>query len=167
MIKSMNIAWWVQRWAELTPERPAIIFENQVISYNELCARADRTSCWLQSIGIEKGDRVAVMLHNCPEFLDLFLACSRLGAIFVPINFRVTSIELDYFITNCRPRLFIHGDDFLGVVKELELEKYLPPMMVAIVGAKKADMKAYMKKNKLSIKKKDELIEILKYYDTI
>jgi fatty-acyl-CoA synthase len=143
MIKSMNIAWWVQRWAELTPEKPAIIFENQVISYNELCVRADRTSCWLQSIGIEKGDRVAVMLNNCPEFLDLFLACARLGAIFVPINYRVTSSELDYFITNCRPRLFIHGDDFVGAVKELELEKYLPPMMVAIVGEKKADSKTF------------------------
>ncbi|HGY11447.1 MAG TPA: long-chain fatty acid--CoA ligase [Desulfobacterales bacterium] len=134
MIKSMNIAWWVQRWAELTPEKPAIIFEDQIISYKELCARADMTSCWLQSIGIEKGDRVAVMLHNCPEFLDLFLACSRLGAIFVPINFRVTSIELDYFIQNCRPRLFIHGDDFLEIVNKLELEQYLPPIMVASAG---------------------------------
>jgi fatty-acyl-CoA synthase len=132
MIKSMNIAWWVQRWAELTPEKPAIIFEDQIISYKEFCARADRTSCWLQSIGIEKGDRVAVMLNNCPEFLDLFLACSRLGAIFVPINFRVTATELDYFIKNCRPRLFIHGETFFDEVNELELEKYLPPMMIAI-----------------------------------
>ncbi len=134
MIKSMNIAWWVQRWAELTPDKPAIIFEEQTISYKDLCKRADRTSCWLQSIGIEKGDRVAVMLNNCPEFLDLFLACSRLGAIFVPINFRITSVELDYFIKNCRPRLFVHGDAFTDVVKALELENYLPPMMLAIVG---------------------------------
>lgn len=134
MIKSMNIAWWVQRWAELTPDKPAIIFEEQSISYNEVCKRADRTSCWLQSIGIEKGDRVAAMLNNCPEFLDLFLACSRLGAIFVPINFRITSAELDYFIKNCRPRLFVHGDDVTHVVNALELESYLPPMMVAVVG---------------------------------
>ena len=46
----MNIAWWVQRWAELTPEKPAIIFEDRAVSYAELCRRADRTSCWLQSI---------------------------------------------------------------------------------------------------------------------
>ncbi|MCP3872566.1 MAG: long-chain fatty acid--CoA ligase [Desulfobacteraceae bacterium] len=134
MIKSMNIAWWVQRWAELTPEKPAIIFEDQTISYKKLCQRADQTSCWLQSIGIEKGDRVAVMLNNCPEFIDLFLACSRLGAIFVPINFRITSVELDYFIKNCRPRLFIHGEDFSKEINSLKLESYLPPMMVAIVG---------------------------------
>ena len=134
MIRSMNIAWWVQRWAELTPDKPAIIFEEQTISYQALCRRADRTSCWLQSIGIEKGDRVAVMLNNCPEFLDLLLACSRLGAIFVPINFRITSVELDYFIKNCRPRLFVHGEDVAAVVNALVLESYLPPMMIAVVG---------------------------------
>jgi fatty-acyl-CoA synthase len=134
MIKSMNIAWWVQRWAELTPDKPAIIFEEQTISYQVLCRRADRTSFWLQSIGIEKGDRVAVMLNNCLEFFDLFFACSRLGAIFVPINFRITSVELDYFINNCRPRLFVHGDGFGSAVNVLELESYLPPMMVAVVG---------------------------------
>ncbi len=130
----MNIAWWVQRWAELSPDKPAIVFEGRTISYRELCRRADRTACWLQSIGIEKGDRVAVMMNNCPEFFDLFLACSRLGAIFVPINFRITSVELDYFITNCRPRLFVHGDEVAGVVSSLELSRYLPPLMVAVVG---------------------------------
>ena len=98
MIKSMNIAWWVQRWAELTPDKAALIFEGRTFTYRDLCRRAQRTGCWLQSMGIEKGDRVAVMLHNCPEFLELFLACSRLGAIFVPINYRITGAELDYFI---------------------------------------------------------------------
>ncbi len=67
------------------------------------------------------------MLDNCLEFLDLFLACSRLGAIFVPINFRITSLELDYFIKNCRPRLFVYGDDFSEVVNSLRIDSYLPP----------------------------------------
>lgn len=143
MIKSMNIAWWVQRWAELTPDKPAIIFEDKTISYRTLCQRADQTSCWLQSIGIEKGDRVAVMLNNCPEFLDLFLACSRLGVIFVPINFRITASELDYFIMNCRPRLFIHGADFAETVNCLDLEGYLPPLMISVVGGSAFDKKVF------------------------
>lgn len=134
MIKSMNIAWWVQRWAELTPDKPAVLFQDAVITYKDLSRRSDRTACWLQSVGIEKGDRVAVMLYNCPEFLDLFLACSRLGAIFVPINFRITARELDYFIKNCRPRLFVHGDAFTATVKSLLLSAYLPPLMVAVQG---------------------------------
>jgi fatty-acyl-CoA synthase len=139
----MNIAWWVQRWAELTPDKPAIIFEDRTISYKTLCKRADRTSSWLHSIGIEKGDRVAIMLNNCPEFLDLFLACSRIGAIFVPINFRISALELDYFIMNCRPRLFIHGDNFLEIVKSLNLDSYLPPLMTAVVGQVKSDVRIF------------------------
>lgn len=134
MIKSMNIAWWVQRWAELIPDKPAIIFEEQTITYGDLCKAADRTSCWLQSKGIEKGDRVAVMLNNCPEFMYLFIACSRLGAIFVPINFRITGLELDYFLKNSRPRLFVYGADFVTVVKTLTLGDYLPPIVTSVVG---------------------------------
>ena len=139
MIKSMNIAWWVQRWAELTPDKPAVLFQDGVITYKDLSRRSDRTACWLQSVGIEKGDRVAVMLYNCPEFLDIFLACSRLGAIFVPINFRITARELDYFITNCRPRPFVHGDAFTATVNSLLLADYLPPLMVAVQGRASAD----------------------------
>ena len=84
----MNIAWWVQRWSELHPDKPAILFEGQQISYLQLHERTNQTSCWLQSLGIEKGERVAVMLNNCPEFIEIYLACARLGAIFVPINYR-------------------------------------------------------------------------------
>ncbi|MCP4023460.1 MAG: long-chain fatty acid--CoA ligase [Desulfobacteraceae bacterium] len=137
----MNIAWWVQRWAELHPEKPAIIFEEQTITYDDLYKREERTSCWLQSMGIEKGDRVAVMLNNCPEFIDLMLACSRMGAVFVPINFRITALELDYFIKNCRPRLFIHGDDFSSEVNSLNLDSYFPPIVLACVGEGKCKSK--------------------------
>jgi fatty-acyl-CoA synthase len=65
------------------------IFRDEKITYFELNQRANRTSCRLQSLGIEKGDRVAAMLNNCPEFIELFLACAQLGAIFVPLNFRL------------------------------------------------------------------------------
>jgi acyl-CoA synthetase (AMP-forming)/AMP-acid ligase II len=74
MIKSMNIAWWVLRWSELHPSKPAILFEGEKISYLELRERANRTSCWLQSLGIEKGDRVAVMIEvlSSPNSTSLF-----------------------------------------------------------------------------------------------
>ena len=57
MIRSVNIAWGVQRWSELNPQKTAILFEEERISYLDLHQRANRTSCWLQSLGIEKGDR--------------------------------------------------------------------------------------------------------------
>jgi fatty-acyl-CoA synthase len=134
MIKSMNTAWWVERWSELHPGKKALIYEGEKISYLELHQRANRTACWLQSLGIEKGDRVAAMLNNCPEFIELYLACSRLGAIFVPINFRLTGPELDYILGNSRPRIFVFGKDHAEIIQALDLNKVRPLMLLATVG---------------------------------
>ena len=139
MIKSMNIAWWVQRWKELWPDKTALIYEGQPMTYAQLHNRANRTGCWLQSMGIEKGDRVAVMLGNCPEFIELYLACARLGAIFVPVNFRLVGPELVYILKNSRPRLFVFGDRYLDIIKPLKLTRNRPPVMLACVGASPED----------------------------
>lgn len=133
MLTSMNSAWWVQRWGELHPEKPAIIFEGTTITYSALYGRLNAVATWLQSIGIEKGDRVAVMLDNCPEFIELYLACSRLGAIFVPINFRLAAKEVEYTLRNCRPRVFVFGEEFTRALAELNFQDYLPPMLTAVV----------------------------------
>ena len=134
MIKSMNIAWWVKRWSELHPQKTAVIFEGDHLSYLELHEKVNQACCWLQSQGIEKGDRVAVMLGNCPEFLELFLACSRIGAIFVPINYRLAAAELEYTLMNARPRLFVFGEEFADVVTGLALNNRPFFMLLAAVG---------------------------------
>ncbi len=134
MIKSMNIAWWVQRWSELHPGKTALRFEEASISYLELHRRADRTACWLQDLGIEKGDRVAVMLKNSPEFLEIYLACARIGAIFVPVNFRLAVPELAYILKNARPRLFVFGAEQAPLMPSLSLNPLRPPLFFGCVG---------------------------------
>jgi acyl-coenzyme A synthetase/AMP-(fatty) acid ligase len=62
----MNIAWWIQRWTDPHPNETAIIYKKDRISYLDLHRRANRTSCWLQSLDIEIGDRVVAVLSNCP-----------------------------------------------------------------------------------------------------
>ncbi len=133
MIKSMNIAWWVKRWSELHPHKTVIIFEGNRISYLDFYRKINRACCWLQSLGIEKGDRVAAMLGNCPEFLELFLACSKLGAIFVPVNFRLAAPELDYTLTHSRPRLFVFGNEYAETVLSLKLNRNRPLMLLAAI----------------------------------
>ena len=133
MIKSMNIASWVKRWSELHPNKIAIIFEGDPISYLALHQRVNRTCHWLQSLGIEKGDRVAVMLSNCPEFLELYLACSRLGTLFVPVNYRLATPELDHTLSNSHPRLFVFGNEFSEPVLSLNLNNRRPLMLLASI----------------------------------
>jgi len=132
----MNIAWWVHRWSELYPERRAIIFEEEIITYSDLHRRAITTSCWLQSHGIEKGDRVAVVLRNCPEMIEIYLACCRLGAIFVPINFRLEALEVDHVIRNLRPRLLVFGAEYADMIEDLNLDQNRPPIFMATLGKK-------------------------------
>lgn len=115
----MNIAWWVKRWSELAPNKCALIFAGNQISYLELHRRTNRMSRWLRSLDIRKGDRVAVMLRNCPESIELYIACSRLGAIFVPINWRLTTPELEYLLRNAQPKVFVFEKGFSKKVTTL------------------------------------------------
>jgi len=134
MIKSMNIAWWVQRWSELHPGKTAIRFDGTAITYLELHRRVNRTACWLQDLGIEKGDRVAVMLKNCPEFMEIYMAAARIGAIFVPVNFRLAAAELEYILKNARPRLFVLGADRADHIKTLSVNTARPPLLLSCLG---------------------------------
>ena len=138
MIRSMNIACCVQRWSELHPQKPALIFEEQTINYDQLNRRFNSTACWLQSIGIEKGDRIAVMLRNEPEFIELYLACALLGAIFVPVNFRLVLHELAYILENARPRLFVFDPEYITMVEQLDLKNSLPPILLAVTSSEAA-----------------------------
>ena len=69
----MNIAWWVERWSVLHPHKTAIIFEGDRISYLDIHRKINRTCCWLQTLGIEKGDRVAVMRDGRIQRGDVLL----------------------------------------------------------------------------------------------
>lgn len=124
----MNASWWLGRWAELYEGKPAVFYEDRVISYGQLDRRVNESCSWLQSLGIEKGDRVAVLLKNCPEFIELYLSCARLGAIFVPLNYRLAAEELGYLISHCRPRVFIYSQDFAAAVGQVDIKRYRPPL---------------------------------------
>ena len=94
MINSMNVAWWVRRWSEMHPQKTAVHYKDRAISYADLHARSETVASWLQSLGIEKGDRVAVLLDNCPEFIELYLACARLGVDFVGFEIDEAYLEV-------------------------------------------------------------------------
>ncbi len=135
MIKWINIATCVKRWSELQPDKHAILYEEEQIGYLDLYQRTIRTSSWLQSSSITRGDRVAVMLDNCPEFIELYLACSQIGVIFVPINYRLAGPELKYILNNAEPHLFVFGRRFAEDIESLNLSQDRPLLSLAIVGS--------------------------------
>src|SRR5262245_28980069 len=68
------------------PDAPATAFLGAMLSFNEIKKRADRLTAALRGLGIEKGDRIGIMLPNCPQYIIAAFATLRLGAIVVNVN---------------------------------------------------------------------------------
>jgi fatty-acyl-CoA synthase len=101
----------VARRSELTPRKVA--FEDaatgRALTYAALDARADRAASLLAARGVSEGDRVAILSRNRIEFFELLFACAKLGAILVPLNWRMPPAELDGLIADAGPVLLVHG----------------------------------------------------------
>jgi len=80
------------------PEREAIVFGDWRITYSELETLINKTAHYLRSLGIKKGDHVALISRNCPEFMIADLAILRLGAISVKFNWRLSPDEMEYLL---------------------------------------------------------------------
>jgi benzoate-CoA ligase family protein len=81
--------------------RPAILFENETISYEELRARTIRSAETLHALRIKKGERVAILLNDSPEFIASFVAIISLGAVAVPINMALAKTEQLFILQDC------------------------------------------------------------------
>ena len=81
-------------------------------TYADLDARTNRLTAALAGLGIARGDRVALLAPNCAEYFELQFACGRLGAIMLPLNWRLTVPELEYILGDSTPKLLIHDKAF-------------------------------------------------------
>ena len=95
------------RHAHQVPDRPAIRFEGTITTWAEHCEAVLRTAADLRARGIGPGDRVAVLLTNRPEFLTVTQATVALGAIIVPVNFRLSAGEVAYILGHSSPRILV------------------------------------------------------------
>ena len=86
---------------------PCFLLEGGQISYGELEAGAGRLAALLIAKGVVPGDRVAVQTQKTPEAVMLYLATLKAGAVFLPLNTAYTASEVDYFLTDAEPRLFV------------------------------------------------------------
>ncbi len=90
----MNIAELVRYWARWRPDHSAIIHNDEHMNWAELDARSDAIARGLRAAGVHKGDRVGLLMSNRVEAPLVTIACLKLGGIFVPLNFRLTAVEL-------------------------------------------------------------------------
>ncbi|BBO77848.1 long-chain-fatty-acid--CoA ligase [Desulfosarcina widdelii] len=109
----------ISKWAMLAPERIALIYEGTPITYRALNRDVNKVARFFKNKGLKKGDRVAVDLFNCPEFLACYFAAAKLGLIFVPLNYRLVPRELEYQINRCGTRLLVFHDNVLQHIEKI------------------------------------------------
>jgi fatty-acyl-CoA synthase len=108
--------------ARLTPNREALLYTHtsERFTYAQLDARANRAANFLRErFGVQKGDRVSILANNSVIYLDLFYGLAKIGAIFAPLNWRLTANELTYIVKDCEPKVLLCGPEFVSTLNEM------------------------------------------------
>ena len=114
---------WLARWAEVEPDRVALIdaADGREITYGALDERAARLAAGLAGeLGVSPGDRVAVLANNRVEVFELLFACVKLGAVLVPLNWRLPPAELVPIVRDAAPRVLVHEREWHEVARAHE-----------------------------------------------
>jgi len=116
----MNLGDWIRKWSELLPHKVAIIDRDRAICYRELNERCNRAAHFLLKESIKIGDRVGVLMYNCHEFMEVYFALAKVGAICVPLNWRMAPPEIANIMKDCEPTVLFFHDEFLDTAAFLK-----------------------------------------------
>lgn len=101
------------------PDGCSIVFKDRHLTHKEYKEKCDRLASGLIGLGISGGDRVGIIAHNCDEFMILYGAVAKLGAILVPINWRFSREDVEYILKDSAPKVIFAGRDYRQMVAEL------------------------------------------------
>lgn len=118
----MDLGSWIARRAAAIPHLPAITFDGHTMTYRAFAERIDRLAAELAGGGVERGDRVGYLGLNHPDFLATLFAAARLGAVFVPLNWRLTAAELSYILGDAGVHTLLADAERAAVVDPVRAE---------------------------------------------
>ena len=116
----MNIGEWIYKRALTYPQRPFLKQEDRAFTNRQFNARVNQTARALTALGVNKGERVATLMVNSSEFLEVFFACAKTGAMVVPINLKLALPEMGYIIKDAAPRALIYSAEFVDKAEGLK-----------------------------------------------
>jgi fatty-acyl-CoA synthase len=132
---SDNIGSWTGLRARRDPHRTALVCGSERVDYAELERRAGHVAGALRESGVKPGRRVATALKNRIEFVEMLFGTARAGAIFVPLNFRLSSEEIAYALSDSGAEIVVVQADTAGAVAAaLELLEGEPPRVISVDG---------------------------------
>jgi fatty-acyl-CoA synthase len=117
-VNELTLGRWLADRARTTPQRVAIRFLGQDLTYGELDSRATRLAAGLAARGLRRGDRLATLTTTSPDHVATFFACARLGVALQPISWRLASAEVAYQLEDAEPSLLLASDDYAELARK-------------------------------------------------
>src|SRR5919198_3698571 len=116
-LNALNVRDFLEDAARAVPDETILIHGQETISYREFNRRVDVAACAWHELGVRKGDRVAFMLENRPEFLQTWLGLAKIGAILVAFNTRWQATEIAHFLALTEPRVALVSERYRDVFR--------------------------------------------------
>jgi fatty-acyl-CoA synthase len=125
-----GIGYWLTKRAVLCPEKEAVVAGQRRLTYRQLNGRVNRLARALAEQGLAFGDRIGMLSHNCPEFVEVIMAAAKLGLILVPLNWRLTASELAFQVTDSETRALIFDPEISGLAAGVRQAADVPTAVV-------------------------------------
>jgi acyl-CoA synthetase (AMP-forming)/AMP-acid ligase II len=116
---NLNVPFMLLRNVHENPDKPAVVFGDRRYTYREFNERVNRLANALLREGVQKGNKIAYLLNNCSEFAEISFALSKIGALSVPLNFRLKGEEIGYILENSESSFLFFGPEFKETVAGL------------------------------------------------
>ncbi|MDX2448272.1 MAG: AMP-binding protein [Desulfobacterales bacterium] len=140
----MNLGQQLKLNASKYPDTIAIADEDRQYTFPETNQRVNKLCHSLLSLGLRKGDKVAVFMENSIEIVEIFLATAKTGLVIVPINFRLVGREVSYIVNNSDAKAFIVDNEFTPMIDGIKGDlKAIPPSNYIVVGKADHGYQAY------------------------
>lgn len=120
--KQMVLGEIARKWANKIPDKDAFIVGNKHYTFSQFNDRVNRFANALSALNIRKGDKVALLFMNCVEILEGYFAAGKIGAVAVPLNFRLAPNEYIYQLNQSESKAFIFQEQFIDLVNKIRPE---------------------------------------------
>ena len=128
----MNLAKYLEDTARKYPDKVAVRFEGQSITFQELNIRCNQLANGFKELGLVAGDHCMVMMPNSIQVFIIYYALAKLGAVIVPVNFLFKKHELEYILSDAKPKAFIGAEPYLAEMQTAMQNVFEPAIKIAI-----------------------------------
>src|SRR5215510_6771525 len=119
MIVPLNEYDFLKRALAVYGDREAIVSGDLRLTYNQFGRRVNRWANLMRSLGVEKGDRVAIISQNDHRMMDGFFGAPLIGAVYMPINFRLIASDFEYILNHAEAKILIVEDWLAPTIEEI------------------------------------------------